>query len=107
MRYPSEVYRPSARFYQGIGELDYPFRGGDRSVQGTGRLGPACSQIGRRRESATTMNTGEGPVAADPVKSRRAAAEPSTPCVASRTRDGRIDLRLCGRYDPKHAVLFV
>lgn len=38
MRYPSELYRPSPRFYQGIDELDYPFHDFTITVSACGRI---------------------------------------------------------------------
>lgn len=54
MRYPSEVYRPSPRFYQGIGELDYPFHDFTITVTACGRI---C--IGTRKINLSTAFAGQ------------------------------------------------
>jgi hypothetical protein len=38
MKVPAEIYRPAARIYQGIGELDYPFHDRDVTVTSCGRI---------------------------------------------------------------------
>ncbi len=54
MRYPSELYRPSPRFYQGIGELDYPFHDFTITVTACGRI---C--IGTRKINLSTAFAGQ------------------------------------------------
>jgi transposase InsO family protein len=38
MKVPSELYQPSSRIYQGIGELEYPFHDRDITVTSCGRI---------------------------------------------------------------------
>jgi putative transposase len=54
MRYPAELYLPSARPYRGLGELDYPFH--DRTVTVT-HCGRIC--LGRRKINLSTVFAGQ------------------------------------------------
>jgi putative transposase len=54
MKYPAELYTPSARPYKGLGELDYPFH--DRTITIT-RCGRIC--IGRRKINLSTVFAGQ------------------------------------------------
>ena len=54
MRYPGELYLPSARPYHGLGELDYPFH--DRTVTVT-RCGRVC--MGSRKINLSTVFAGQ------------------------------------------------
>jgi putative transposase len=54
MRYPAELYQPSARAYRGLGELHYPFH--DRTVTVT-QCGRIC--IGRRKINLSTVFAGQ------------------------------------------------
>jgi hypothetical protein len=38
MKVPAELYQPSPRIYQGIGELEYPFHDRDITVTSCGRI---------------------------------------------------------------------
>jgi len=38
MHYPAELYRPSERYYQGLGELEYPFHDRTITVTNCGRI---------------------------------------------------------------------
>ena len=54
MRYPAEIYRPSARLYHGLGELEYPFH--DRTITVT-QCGRLC--MGRRKINLSTVFAGQ------------------------------------------------
>ena len=54
MQYPAELYQKSARPYQGIGELEYPFH--DRTITVT-HCGRIC--IGRRKINLSTVFAGQ------------------------------------------------
>ena len=54
MKYPGELYRPSARPYNGLGELEYPFH--DRTITVT-RCGRIC--IGRRKINLSAVFAGQ------------------------------------------------
>jgi putative transposase len=54
MRYPAELYRPSAQHYRGLGDLDYPFH--DRTITVT-QCGRLC--IGRRKINLSTVFAGQ------------------------------------------------
>jgi putative transposase len=54
MRYPAEVYSPSLRPYQGIGELEYPFHDFTITVTACGRI---C--IGTRKINLSTVFAGQ------------------------------------------------
>lgn len=54
MRYPAELYRPSTRQYQGLGDLDYPFHDRTITVTECGRL---C--MGRRKINLSTVFAGQ------------------------------------------------
>ena len=43
MKYPGELYTPSPRPYQGLGELEYPFHDRTITVTSCGRIGRAAS----------------------------------------------------------------
>ena len=51
MKYPAELYAPSPRPYQGLGELEYPFH--DRTITVT-HCGRIC--LGRRRSTSATSS---------------------------------------------------
>jgi putative transposase len=54
MKYPAELYQRSARAYQGIGELEYPFHDRTITVTNCGRI---C--IGRRKINLSTVFAGQ------------------------------------------------
>jgi putative transposase len=54
MRYPAEIYSPSLRPYQGIGELDYPLHDFTITVTECGRI---C--IGKRKINLSTVFAGQ------------------------------------------------
>jgi putative transposase len=54
MRYPAELYRPSAQHYRGLGDLDYPFH--DRTITVT-QCGRLC--MGRRKINLSTVFAGQ------------------------------------------------
>ena len=54
MRYPAELYRPSAQHYRGLGHLDYPFH--DRTITVT-QCGRLC--MGRRKINLSTVFAGQ------------------------------------------------
>jgi putative transposase len=54
MKYPAELYRPSARPYSGLPELEYPFH--DRTVTVT-RCGRIC--MGKRKINLSTVFAGQ------------------------------------------------
>ncbi|HJS78503.1 MAG TPA: integrase core domain-containing protein [Burkholderiales bacterium] len=54
MRYPAELYRPSARQYHGLGDLDYPFH--DRTITVT-QCGRLC--MGSRKINLSTVFAGQ------------------------------------------------
>jgi putative transposase len=54
MRYPAELYSPSVRPYQGIGELEYPFHDFTITVTACGRI---C--IGTRKINLSTVFAGQ------------------------------------------------
>ena len=54
MKYPAELYQKSARPYQGIGELEYPFHDRTITVTSCGRI---C--IGRRKINLSTVFAGQ------------------------------------------------
>lgn len=54
MKYPAELYRPSLRPYQGLGDLEYPFH--DRTITVT-RCGRIC--IGRRKVNLSQVFAGQ------------------------------------------------
>jgi putative transposase len=54
MKYPAEVYRPSARVYEGLAELEYPFH--DRTILVTS-CGRIC--IGRRKINLSCVFAGQ------------------------------------------------
>jgi putative transposase len=54
MKYPAELYQKSARAYQGIGELEYPFHDRTITVTSCGRI---C--IGRRKINLSTVFAGQ------------------------------------------------
>jgi hypothetical protein len=54
MKYPAELYEKSARPYQGIGELEYPFHDRTITVTSCGRI---C--IGRRKINLSTVFAGQ------------------------------------------------
>ncbi len=54
MRYPAELYSPSTRPYQGIGELEYPFHDFTITVTSCGRI---C--IGTRKINLSTVFAGQ------------------------------------------------
>jgi putative transposase len=54
MKYPAEVYTPSARVYAGLGELEYPFH--DRTIMVTS-CGRIC--IGRRKINLSYVFAGQ------------------------------------------------
>jgi putative transposase len=53
MKYPAELYSPSPRPYQGLGELEYPFHDRTITVTSCGRI---C--IGRRKINLSTVFAG-------------------------------------------------
>ena len=54
MKYPAELYTPSPRLYQGLGELEYPFHDRTRTVTDCGRI---C--IGRRNINLSRVFAGQ------------------------------------------------
>jgi putative transposase len=54
MKYPAELYSPSPRPYQGLGELEYPFHDRTITVTSCGRI---C--IGRRKINLSTVFAGQ------------------------------------------------
>jgi putative transposase len=54
MQYPAELYTPSPRSYQGIGELEYPFHDRTITVTNCGRI---C--IGKRKINLSTVFAGQ------------------------------------------------
>jgi putative transposase len=54
MKYPAEIYRPSARVYEGLGELEYPFHDRTIMVSSCGRI---C--IGRRKINLSCVFAGQ------------------------------------------------
>jgi putative transposase len=54
MKYPAKLYRPSARPYRGLGELEYPFH--DRTITVT-HCGRIC--LGKRKINLSTVFAGQ------------------------------------------------
>ena len=54
MKYPAELYAPSPRPYQGLGELEYPFHDRTLTVTDCGRI---C--IGRRKINLSRVFAGQ------------------------------------------------
>ena len=54
MKYPAELYSPSPRPYQGLGELEYPFHDRTLTVTSCGRI---C--IGRRKINLSRVFAGQ------------------------------------------------
>jgi len=54
MKYPGELYTPSARIYQGLPELDYPYHDKIITVTTCGRI---C--IGRKKINFSTVFAGQ------------------------------------------------
>jgi hypothetical protein len=54
MKVPAELYQPSSRIYQGIGELDYPFHDRDITVTSCGRI---C--LHRKKINLSTVLAGQ------------------------------------------------
>jgi putative transposase len=54
MQYPAELYKPSPRPYQGLGDLEYPFHDRTITVTSCGRI---C--VGRRKINLSTVFAGQ------------------------------------------------